>query len=615
MRNFPIAACALALAMLAAACSREPANQDARLYEVAAAIGQREVSLSPELATSLGLPDEVFGRPYATLLDDRSMAAAERQRLERLEDLETLSDISRARLTREAQRLRDTLLHELAATVEAGNHGYGRTRLGLTSPYLITPWDGAYVDVVKLLLRRQPIRSREDADAWLARLRALPQAMTDERRRFALDIDSGAAPPRIILDKTLAQARALAPTARGEGLLLNHLRAELAKVDAIPAEEAERIVGEAATLIEDELLPAYASLIELLISARSKSAEGPGAWRLPNGEDYYRDALRMVGGTDLSPEEVNDAGSKLIETYATQLHEALVGAGLPEGSIADRLATLSTDPRFVFPEGPEGQAGLIAVLDSRRGWARSQLSKMVSTAPKENLGIRIAETILPEKGSGAWFKASSVDGARPASMNLRMGAVANWPIWLLPTLAFHEMTPGHDLQASVAALRKDVPLVLRLAAFPSYSEGWGVYAEDLAAELGAYTDDPFGRIGYLQSLLLRSARMVLDVGLHSERWTYDEAVSWMSSTAGISVEEATEEVDRCIVRPGLCASYMLGREKIRYLRNTADSALGPAFDLPAFHDLVLAYGPRPLQVVEQDVQDWIAAALAPPAAQ
>lgn len=615
MRKISLVAGLIAVAALTGACSRAPANQDSELRQVAEAIGRRELSLSPELATSLGLPDETFGRPYNSLLDDRSMAAAERQRLERLEDLEKLEAISRSRLSREAQRLRDTLVYELGATVNAGRHGYGRTRLGLTTPYLISPSDGAYVDGVKLLLRRHPIRSRQDADAWLARLRQLPQAMTDERRRFALDIDSGAIPPRIIIDRTLAQARALAPSPRNDSLLISHLRDELAKTGSIPPQEAERIVGEAQTLVDDSLLPAYAALIELLVVARTKATDDPGVWRLPDGDAYFRDTLRMVGGTDLSPEEVGDAGLKLVENYTAQLNEALAAAGLVEGTIAERLATLAADPRFVFPETPEGHAGLIAELDRRRAWARGQLSRIVSTAPPDALRIRFAQSVLPGGGAGAWYKSASIDGARPASMNLKLQTVADWPIWMLPTLAFHETTPGHDLQVSVAALTKDVPLVMRLSAFPAYTEGWALYSEDLAAELGAYTDDPFGRIGYLQSVLLRAARMVLDVGLHSERWTYEEAISWMAATAGLSPAEAESEVERCIIRPGLCSSYMLGREKLLYLRKTADSAMGPAFDLVAFHDLVLAHGPRPLQVVEQDVQDWIAAALAPPPAE
>lgn len=615
IRKIFILAAALAAAALAPACSRAPSNQDAELRKVADAIGRRELSLSPELATSLGLPDEVFGRPYDSLLDDRSMAAAERQRLERVEDLEKIRAISRVRLSRDAQRLRDTLVFEMGATVDAGRYGYGRTRLGLTTPYLISPADGAYVDGVKLLLRRHPIRSRRDADAWLARLRQMPEAMTDERRRFALDIDSGAIPPRIVIDRTLAQARMLAPSPRQEGLLISHLRGELAKTDAISPDEAARIVGEAQTTVDDQLLPAYAALIELLVAARAKAAEDPGVWRLPEGETYYRDTLRMVGGTDLSPEEVSDAGQKLVEAYSADLNEALAGVGIVDGTIAERLSALAVDPRFVFPETPEGYAGLLAVLDRRRAWARGQLSRMVSAAPPDELRIRIAESVLPGAGAGAWYKPASIDGNRPASMNLKLQAVADWPIWMLPTLTFHETTPGHDLQVSVAALRNDVPLVMRLSAFPAYTEGWALYAEDLATELGAYTDDPFGRIGYLQSVLLRAARMVLDVGVHSERWTYEESVTWMASTAGLSRQEAEAEVERCIIRPGLCSSYMLGREKLRYLRNSADSAMGPAFDLVAFHDLVLAHGPRPMQVVEQDVQDWIAAALAPPPAE
>jgi uncharacterized protein (DUF885 family) len=613
MRISTLIAAGIAALGLAAGCARPAPDEEAELGRIVERIGQVELRRSPEYATHLGVPAETFRGAYDDKLNDRSLAAVERAKTLRLDDLAALERINPDQLTPGARRTRETLMREIDATIRVERHGFGATRLGWAAPYVLSPNDGAYIDLVKILTRDSPIRSRQAAEAWLKRLSGVGKAMTDELRRFELDVEIGAGPPRSIVEQTLFQARSLAPVSPRNNVFTAHLRNELAQVGGLPPEEAQRIEDEAASIIQKTVAPAYAALIAALEEAARKARTEPGVWGVPNGEAYFADMLRLMAGVDVPPTQLGAVGKKEVERLTQEIEGAFAEFGLTEGSVGARLAQLALDPLHQFPETPEGRAELLAFLDAKRAWGRSQIARVVSSAPSERLDMRIGAGVLPVSAPGAFYRPPAIDGSRPATVNLRMRTTADWPRWMLPTLAFHESSPGHDLQQSIAAARKDAPLALTLSNFPSYKEGWGLYAEDLAEELGAYSGDPLGRIGYLQSVLLRAARLVVDIGLHHEKWSEDQAVAYVVDTLGLDPASAQTEVERCVIRPGLCSSYLAGRQQLHRLRDMAGRALGQQFDLRTFHDVVLAAGPRPWEVVQADVESWIAAAQAPPA--
>jgi uncharacterized protein (DUF885 family) len=397
--------------------------------------------------------------------------------------------------------------------------------------------------------------------------------------------------------------------------LVTYFVEALAQVPDIPEEDLAKLTKQATDLVGGDIKVEYGKLITALEAAVKKAPEEPGVWRLKEGEAYYADALKLYTSTPLSPKQLHDAGEKLVADITAQLEPLLVEQGLAEGSVGARLRTLSMDPAQLYPETPEGRAALMADVQARMKWAEGIVGRISKTAPKAKVELREAAPITADTAPGAFYKPAALDGSRPAIYNLKLRSTADFPKWTLPSLTFHESLPGHHLQAALARERKDPPILSNLIAMPGYSEGWATYAEDLADELGAYKDDRLARIGYLQSLLFRAARLVVDTGIHAQRWSRADAIDYLERTVGIDRVEAEYEVDRYTIWPGQACAYMAGRETIRRLRADAQRQLKGAFDLKAFHGVILGPGPRPLFVVEADVAAWVSAQRSPPAPQ
>ncbi len=592
-------------ASILAACSPSSVSLDPALTSLIQRIGQSEMSRSPEQADALGLSREAFGRPLGSLLNDRSMAVAERTRATRLGFLRDLEEIDRSRLSRDAQRTYDSTIGMLRASVAVEGHGFGYTSLGWASPYLITFADGAYTDLVKFMTLHAPVRSRTDAEAWLTRLEHMDDAMRDERRRFEVDIGAGAVPPKAILLRTLDRVRRLTPTVPREHQLVAYFTEALAQIPDISEDDIEKLIARAASQVGGPLKDEYVALAKLIEGSMAKAPDEPGVWKIKGGEAYYRDALKLYTSTDIAPKQLHDAGLRLVDQIDAQIEPLLAEMGQIEGSVGGRLRTLGMDQAYLFPDTPEGRAALMDTLRERIKWAETAMGRMVNVSPKGKVEVREAPQVTQETAPGGYYKPVPLDGSRPATFNINLRSTLDFPSWTLPTLAFHEAVPGHHIQAGLARERADQPLLNYLVSWPAFSEGWGVYAEDLADELGAYQTDKMAKLGYLQSLLFRAARLVVDTGIHSQKWSRADAVAYLETTTGMSRADVEFEVDRYIIWPGQACAYMAGRETIRRLRASAQQQLKAGFDIKAFHQAVLGPGPRPLPVLEADIADWV----------
>ncbi len=602
----PTLAATAVLAAAVAGCSQPKPPADAVLASLIQQAGQAEMRRSPEQADMMGLPPEVFGQPYDALLDQRTIAANQRSRVARLEVLANLEMIDRTGLAPDSIRQLDSVLFVYRAAAAMDRHGYGYANLGWAAPYVINPFDGAYTDLIKFMTTYHTVRSRKDADAWLARLGSMDEALRDERRRFETDLESGATPPRAILQRTLEKVRALGPQNAREHKLVQSFTEALAQLPDIPEDEIRRLVDQSVAMIGGDIAKEYRALEQTLESALAKAADEPGVWRLRNGDAYYIDALRLYTTTDLTPAQLHEAGKKLVDSLSTRMDALLLELGQEDGTVGQRMQVLASDPAYLMPETPEGHSALMSEVESQIKWIEPRLSRVIQTGPNGKVEIRLAPQTSRDTAPAAYYKAAALDGSRPATYNLNIRSTLDWPVWTLPTLSFHEAAPGHHIQAGRARERTDQPVLNYFIANPAFAEGWGVYAEDLADELGAYETDKLARLGYMQSLLFRAARLVVDTGIHAQRWSREEAVAYLVDTTGLPRERMENEVDRYIVWPGQACSYMVGRETIRRLRQSAQQELGPAFDLKIFHEVLLAHGPRPLPVLEADVFNWIA---------
>lgn len=574
----------------------EPASEDSKLDTLLTAYLERDFDDDPEWVTSLGL--DVGARAAQRFrLGDRSVAALARERAEATARLAQVEKFDRAKLGRSAAISHDIARFRLGIAVERAKFSYGGA-----APYVLTQQHGAYQSIPDWLDNQHPIKTKDDASAFLARLNALGTALDQETERTKLDAESGAAAPAFILDKTLKQLAVLRDTHGADSGLSKSVarRAGAAGIEGDFAEPAAR-------LIDQIVRPAAARQYEALQAIRAKAGADAGVWRLPEGAAFYANRLAFSTTTRLSADEIHRIGREQVRDLHARLDPLLKGQGLTKGSVGARIAAFNTDKRYLFANDVAGRAEVLAFLNQKVADMDARLPRAFGRLPKAKVEIRRVPPAIEIGAPNGYYQRPALDGSRPGAFYINLRDTANWPRWGLATLAYHEAAPGHHLQIALTQEAGALPLYRRLGGFSAYTEGWALYAERLAGELGVYENDPAGEIGFLQSFLFRATRLVVDTGLHAKRWSRAKAIAWMVDNAGEPPDSAQSEIDRYCVNPGQACSYKLGEIEISRLRADAEKRLGAKFDLKGFHEAVLGDGFVPLTVLERVVQEWAAA--------
>ncbi len=570
-------------------------------------VAQNELARDPEIATRLGLPEETAGFAFNRYLTDRSQAAYERARLSRMETRDLLVRLPRPAPGSALARHLDTLIaaHETAETLFMAGHG--TARLGQSFPYIADHLRGAWIDVPALLTQHHPMRRPEDARAYAERLAQLADAIEDERRRMEADAAAGVVPPAPILRRMSTALAATAALPAEASPVVESFANLSAGIPGLDEAERDALTADIRLIAAEAVQPAYASFAESLDRLANTAPELPGIWQIPDGEAYYAAALRAHTGDAASPGGLHERGRREVDALLTDLDRALAGLGLIEGTPAERLAFLAAQPEQLYPDTEEGRLELLGRISEHAARALPRLAELFETAPSGLPSLRLSAPGAAPNPARARYMPPAADGSAPAQLEIDLGRMEDWPTYSLAALVFEVTVPGRHLEAVVTTRQARLPLVRQLIPDSAYTEGWAAYAATLADELGLYSDDPLSRIGYLQSRLLHAARLVADTGIHQERWGRDQAITWLSETTGLSPLAAAEEVDRFAVWPGQAASGWLGRSRILDLRERAIRVLGPRFDSKAFHQIILTGGPRPLEMVEDDVTRWFSA--------
>jgi uncharacterized protein (DUF885 family) len=375
----------------------------------------------------------------------------------------------------------------------------------------------------------------------------------------------------------------------------------------LTADEQSALARQAAAAVKDGVYPAYARMTAALETERPLAAtQGAGVGRLPDGAAYYAVTLKQMTTTDYTPEQVHQLGLREVARIDAELDALLKAQGLTSGTVAERIQALRADPRFLVSDTDEGRKQLLARYQKILDEVSARLPEYFRTLPPTKLTVERVP-LAAEKGSAmAYYQPGAMDGTRPGTFFANLRDVRETPSWVMKTLAYHEGIPGHHFQISIAQNLKGLPLIRQQTLYTAYAEGWALYAERLASEMGMYKDDPFGDIGRLRDEMLRAVRLVVDTGLHAEGWSREQAIDYMVTTTGLPESEATTEVERYMGNPGQACAYKVGQLKILELRDKARAALGPRFDLKDFHAVVLENGGVPLTVLERLVDEWIA---------
>ena len=548
------------------------------------------LDLSPITATSLGL--DVGARAHErSEIDDNSLAGIAKGKSVISDQLKQLEAFDRNSVSGMDQINYDVVLYSLKTNDEADQR-YDFGTGGAGSPYVISQLTGMYDQFPDFLDSQQPVD-------YIARLDKVGLALDRDSEVGRHDMALGVIPPDFALDKTLTQLNTLRGTPAEKSIMVTSV-ARRAKEKNVAGDYADK----ALKIVSGKVYPALDRQIALVHEMRAKSTHDAGVWKLPKGEAYYADSLIFWTTSDMSPAQIHQKGLDVVADYTARIDTVMKQHGLSNGTVGERLRQMYNDPKFRYANTDEDKERLLADLNTKVQKMRTLLPNYFGVLPKTNLIIKRVPKYIEAGQPGGYYQPGSLDGKRPGTYYINLRDTAEVPSWTLPTLTYHEGIPGHHLQLSIAQ-ENNLPLIRKISFFSAYMEGWALYCEQLADEMGVYADDPWGRIGYMHDAMFRGVRLVVDSGMHAMKWSREQAVKYYVDALGDQEASAITEVERYCVWPGQACAYMLGKLTILRLREKAKVALGAKFDIRQFHDAILLSGAVPLTVLETVVDNYI----------
>ncbi len=555
---------------------------------------------SPETLTQLGMIDGTFLDFHSGKLDEIKP-----------EDLEK----ARKDMTRYIAEIKGYtgLTGQQAISQQVMLEFYSTNLAQLDFPWVV-PGGGLYpidqlfsppVSLPQFLTNAHVVSDVNSAERYISRLQAVSTKFGQLAESVRNQAKAGVVPPDFVVDKSLVVIDGFTKDPVADNPLITTFKTRMEKAGVAEAERT-RLIAAATAAVEKDVYPAYQALSKLLREEiRPKATSDAGVWRLPDGARYYKVALRANTTVDTEPEAIHEIGLSEVARITSEMDTLLKSLGRTGGTVGERVRALEQDPAQKYPPGRESYEQELADLKRMTDTIMAKAPQWFNKLPKQPVDIQAVPEYAEATSPGGYYNPPALDGSRPGIFYINLGEKARAPKFSLPTLVYHEAVPGHHFQLALAQTIEDVPTFRKVYPFTSYAEGWALYAERLAVEMGMYENDAYGDLGRLQAELFRSVRLVVDTGIHAKRWTREQAITYMRDTTGMSEDAVTIEIDRYIVLPGQACAYKLGQLKILDLRDKAKTALGDKFDIKGFHDVVLGSGGLPLTVLEAQVDAWV----------
>jgi uncharacterized protein (DUF885 family) len=559
------------------------------------------LQLKPERATGLGV-DKVAHAALRGRAEDRSPAGQRALADQLRADLTRVQALDVARLDASTRTSVEVVRSAYSVALEGLALPYGDVAVGewRNAPYVVIQNVGAYLDMPRLLDADQPVNTAQDAEAYLSRLSSFGSQLDGETARVRSAAAVGLVPPDFLLDKTIDQLRATIAASRAAdgGDLVQALKR---RTSAIPGEWEKQ----AKAIVATQIVPALERQLAEMRVLRGRATGAPGMRERPHGAEYYAWALRASTTTRMTPDAIHELGLQQLAEIQVRMDPLLRQLGYTKGTVAERAVALQKDPRYAFPANDAGRAQIIAAMEQRLAFIRSQLPRAFRRLADTKVEIRRLPLAEEAGAPAAYGGAGSIDGSIPGRVWLNLGDTTIHNKANVGDLVFHEGLPGHVLQGNYAL---KMPLIRTLLAFNAYSEGWALYSEQLADELGAYEGDAAGQVGYLSGLAWRAVRLVIDTGIHSRGWSRQRAQQAFVEATGLPMATAMSEVDRYCSWPGQACGYKVGHNEMNRQRDRAKAALGSAYDLRDFNQAVVEGGNVPLDVLAGNIERYIAGA-------
>ena len=563
-------------------------------------IFEEGLSRSPEFLTYLGRKDRLG--EWDDLSDEH--AAKELEHSQR--DLKQLKTFDRAQLDPATALSFDLLEQSLENDIE----DY-QWRL---YNYPVNQMFGRHSSVVSLLINQHKISSIDDAEAYIARLNGVSvlfeQLIAGIEARTAANI----VPPKFVFPHVIRDSQNIikgAPFDEGQpSALLADFSAkldQLAEMESAHLSDAgkAKLLASATAALLGSVQPAYQSLIAHLTELEAKASNEDGVWKWKNGDSYYNVALKRTTTTDLTADEIHKIGLAEVDRIQGEMRLIKEQVGF-EGDLKAFMAFMRDDPQFYYANDDAGKTRYLSEATELIDSMKLRLDELFITQPKADLKVKAVEAFREQSAGKAFYQRPSENGARPGLYYANLYDMMAMPTYQMEALAYHEGIPGHHMQLAIQQELEQVPKFRKFGGYTAYIEGWGLYSEFLPKEIGMYSD-PYSDFGRLAMELWRACRLVVDTGIHSQRWTRAKAIQYYSDNTPNALSDAVKMVERHVVMPSQATAYKIGMLKILQLRQSAKTALGEGFDIRAFHDEILKYGPLPLNVLEAKIDAWVAA--------
>ncbi len=561
---------------------------------------EEELAFSPLRQTALGL------KTNYDKIDDYS---AEGQ-------LEQIEWWEKARIEMEANFDYDELNEEAKISYDMFKYRAERAALSrdfMDHQYILEQMDGAHTGLPSIILSQHTVENEAEMEAFISRLAGIGTAMDQTLARAQANAEKGVRPPRFAYDFVIEESKNLitgAPFTDGQPSAFwqgtQDRLTSLVESGAITQERSDELLEQARTTLVEQTAPAYQRIIDWMSEDRPNAdAEAQGVVALPNGEDYYKFQLAEMTTTDMTADEIHELGLTEVARIRGEM-EAIKDQVGYEGTLEEFFDFVRSDPQFFFPDNDAGAQMYVDRASLYIEQLTKRLPEYFGRLPKASLEVRRVEPFREQDGAAQHYRQGTPDGSRPGIYYAHLSDMTTMPIPEIETIAYHEGNPGHHMQVSIAQELEDTPKFRANGEYISaFSEGWGLYSEWLAKEMGGF-EDPYQDFGRLQNEIWRAIRLVLDTGIHAKGWTEQQAIDYAQANSANPLEATRSEVRRYFVLPGQATSYKIGMIRIQELRAKAEQELGEDFDIRGYHDTVLGGGDMPLSILEKRVDNWIA---------
>ncbi len=550
---------------------------------------------SPETMTSIGVFESIGITGHNAHLDDASEASTQKVFTELKEAKQVLLQYENLD---QDQKLSKEIALYLFDTIE-GFEKYQHHN------YPFNQMSGAQSNFPSFMDAQHAITDAQSVENYISRLSESKRYFEQMMEGLKIREEKGIIPPKFVVRRVIDEMQGFVDKPSTENILYTSLHEKMKKTALIPAEKYDDLLEQAQTQIEITVYPTYKMLINYFSELENKAGSNDGIWQVPQGDEVYKLALRFFTTTDYSADQIHNIGLAEVERIQGDILNILGSEGYDiTGGFTPAINELANDDQFYYPDTDEGRAQILVDYQTILDEIDAGLGNSFSLKPKAGMKVKRIPLFKEKTAPGAYYQQPSIDGTRPGVFFANLYDIKATPTYSMRTLAYHEGIPGHHFQIAIAMELDGIPLFRTISPFTAYVEGWALYSEYLAWELG-FQDDPFDNIGRLQAELFRAVRLVVDTGIHSKRWTREAAIEYMLNNTGMAESDVTSEIERYIVLPGQATAYKVGMMKILEVRAKAQKALGDKFSLGEFHDVILKNGAVPLDIMERLVDQYI----------